>query len=351
MKIINSVYGDSTGGRWAAALKTAELLASNGHEVILLIAPCDQHKVPSSLPPSIKVTCMRNSGHYDLIASIKARRLIKKCGIDAIIAHSGRAIWLLKRAAPSEVPVIAFNHSHNIKRTLKADAFFCVTPYMRQLVDQATGGSKPSFVISNAVSIPDATLLQPIIHKTPVVGLIGRLTDGKGTLYLLQALALLRDRGLVLTARIAGTGEEMDMLKAACQDLGLSAQIEFLGWVGDTDKAAFFNSVDFLCFTSYRDVQPLVLLEMMAWGKAIIGNDLEGPASIYEHNETALVVPTRNVPALAEAIALLASDHSLRERLGHNARIKAERCHADAAVATLLNQHISELVSQHLATT
>ncbi len=351
MKIINAVYGDSTGGRWIATLKTAELLAGSGHEVILLIDPCDLHKVPSSLPSSIEVISMKNSGHYDLIASLKARRLINERGINAIIAHSGRAIWLLKRAAPRGVPVIALNHSHNIKRTLRADAFFCVTPYMRQLVDQATGGSKPSFVISNAVSIPDAALLQPVIHTTPVVGLIGRLADGKGTLYLLQALALLRDRGLVLPARIAGTGEEMDMLKAACRDLGLSAQVEFLGWVSDTDKAAFFNSVDLLCFTSYRDVQPLVLLEMMAWGKAIIGNDLEGPASIYEHNETALVVPTRNAPALAEAIATLAADRGLRGRLGHNARIKAEHCHADAAVAALLNQHVSELVAQHFAAT
>ncbi|WP_345793224.1 glycosyltransferase [Thauera sp. JM12B12] len=140
MHILNSVFGDSTGGRWGATLKTAELLAARGHRVTLLLAPEDAHKVPDYGHANIEVVTLRNSGHYDLIASFRARRLIRVRAIDAVIAHSGRAIHMLKRAAPRGVPVIAFNHSHNIKLTLKADAFFCITPYMKRIVDAATGG-------------------------------------------------------------------------------------------------------------------------------------------------------------------------------------------------------------------
>ncbi len=41
MNILNAVYGDSTGGRWGATLKTARLLAEEGHSVTLLIDPVD----------------------------------------------------------------------------------------------------------------------------------------------------------------------------------------------------------------------------------------------------------------------------------------------------------------------
>ena len=41
MHILNAVYGDSTGGRWNATLKTGELLAQRGHRVTLLVAPED----------------------------------------------------------------------------------------------------------------------------------------------------------------------------------------------------------------------------------------------------------------------------------------------------------------------
>ena len=140
MNILNAVFGDSTGGRWSATLKTARLLAERGHSVTLLIDPADLPNVPADfVGPGLDVVTMRNSGHYDLIASWKAARLIRAHRIDAVIAHSGRAIHMLKRAAPRTVPVIAFNHSHNIKRTLNADAFFCITPYMKQIVDAATG--------------------------------------------------------------------------------------------------------------------------------------------------------------------------------------------------------------------
>ena len=128
MRILNSVYGDSSGGRWSATLKTGELLAAAGHQVTLLIAPPDLKNVPDYTGRDIDVVTLNNSGHYDLIASWKARRLIRDRKVDAVIAHSGRAIHMLKRAAPATVPVIAFNHSHNIRRTVKADAFFCITP-------------------------------------------------------------------------------------------------------------------------------------------------------------------------------------------------------------------------------
>lgn len=245
MHILNAVYGDSTGGRWGATLKTAELLADRGHRVTLLLAPEDAHKVPDYGRANIEVVTLRNSGHYDLIASFRARRLIRARTVDAVIAHSGRAIHMLKRAAPRGVPVIAFNHSHNIKRTLKADAFFCITPYMKRIVDAATGGRKPAFVISNAVQVPPLEVVEERSDDALFsVGAIGRMVPNKGFQHLVAALGLLAKEGVRFRGAIAGDGELCATLMAQAEALGIRERIDFPGWIGPDARVSFFNGLD-----------------------------------------------------------------------------------------------------------
>jgi len=241
MHILNAVYGDSTGGRWNATLKTGELLAQRGYRVTVLVAPEDAAKVPDYAGRGIEVVTMRNSGHYDLIASLQARRLIRERKVDVVIAHSGRAIHMLKRAAPPSVPVIAFNHSHNIKRTLKADAFFCITPYMKQIVDAATGGTKLAFVISNAVSVPDEALLERPANPVFTVGAMARMVPNKGVSDLVEALGLLDRKGVAFRAVIAGDGEVRAELGARVEELGLQDKVLFPGWINADQKQAFYR--------------------------------------------------------------------------------------------------------------
>ena len=346
MHILNAVYGDSTGGRWNATLKTGELLAQRGYRVTVLVAPEDAAKVPDYAGRGIEVVTMRNSGHYDLIASLQARRLIRERKVDVVIAHSGRAIHMLKRAAPPSVPVIAFNHSHNIKRTLKADAFFCITPYMKQIVDAATGGTKLAFVISNAVSVPDEALLERPANPVFTVGAMARMVPNKGVSDLVEALGLLDRKGVAFRAVIAGDGEVRAELGARVEELGLQDKVLFPGWINADQKQAFYRDADVICFTSEWDVQPLVILESFAWGKALIGTDVPGPSSCYTHEDTALVVPPKRPRALADALARMARDPVLRADLGRRARAFAIANYADDVIGAALEKHLRLLIEQ-----
>lgn len=346
MNILNAVYGDSTGGRWNATLKTGELLAQRGHRVTLLVAPEDAAKVPDYNGRGIEVVTMHNSGHYDLIASWRARRLIRERKVDVVIAHSGRAIHMLKRAAPPSVPVIAFNHSHNIKRTLKADAFFCITPYMKQIIDAATGGTKPAYVISNAVSVPDETLVERPDNPVFTIGAMARMAPNKGVSDLVEALGLLDREAVTFRAVIAGDGETRAALEARVSELGLHDKVHFPGWIKAERKQAFYRDADVICFTSEWDVQPLVILESFAWGKALIGTDVPGPSSCYCHEDTALVVPPKNPRALADALARLARDQALRADLGRRARAYAIANYADDVIGAALEKHLRLLIDR-----
>jgi len=345
LRIINAVYGDSTGGRWVATIKTARLLAGRGHEVILLIDPCDKHRVPDFGADRVEVVTLRNSGHYDLLASLKASRLLRERAVDAVIAHSGRAVHMLKRAAPAWVPVVAFNHSHNIKRTLRADAFFCITSYMKQIVDAATGGAKPAFVISNAVSLPANFDLGREGDGPFAIGAISRLAEGKGLETLITALGLLSQRGVEFEAIVAGDGVLRSALEERVDEMKIADRVAFPGWIDEAGKAAFYRRVDVVCYTSGRDVQPLTVLEAFGWGKALVGTDVLGGSSCYADGETALVTRVGDAEQLATALERLSRDADLRACLGRNAREQAVRCHADEVVAEMLDRRIRELVA------
>jgi glycosyltransferase involved in cell wall biosynthesis len=72
---------------------------------------------------------------------------------------------------------------------------------------------------------------------------------------------------------------------------------------------------------------PTKLFEYMAMAKAIIASNLDQLASVIKDNETGMLVPPGDAPALAKAVCLLARTPALRERLGQNARAAAQRDH------------------------
>lgn len=82
---------------------------------------------------------------------------------------------------------------------------------------------------------------------------------------------------------------------------------------------------------------PLVLLDAMAMGKAVVATDVNGNRDYVRDGETGLVVPAGDPEALAAALLRLDSDPILRERLGTAAREEIlERCSLDRFWAVLL---------------
>ncbi|MBL8235724.1 MAG: glycosyltransferase family 4 protein, partial [Bryobacterales bacterium] len=133
---------------------------------------------------------------------------------------------------------------------------------------------------------------------------------------------------------------------ARVSELGLHDKVRFPGWIKAEQKQAFYRDADVICFTSEWDVQPLVILESFAWGKALIGTDVPGPSSCYSHEDTALVVPPKNPRALADALVRLARDQTLRETLGRRARAYAIANYGDDVIGAALEKHLWLLIDR-----
>ena len=85
--------------------------------------------------------------------------------------------------------------------------------------------------------------------------------------------------------------------------------------------------------STYGEGVPKALLEAAACARPIVASDVPGCREAVRPGENGILVPPRDIDALAEAIAALAADPARREAMGRAGRALAERCFAEEIVA------------------
>jgi len=99
--------------------------------------------------------------------------------------------------------------------------------------------------------------------------------------------------------------------------------VELCGPTGDLGAEMAKASVYVL--SSRFEGMPMVVLEAMSKGLPVVAFDCPtGPAELIRHGHDGLLVPPRDVAALAAALDEIVSDAALRRRMGENARRSAE---------------------------
>lgn len=349
LKIIHTVYGDASGGRWQAMLNTFDALASKGHEGVLVYGEENKNLKSENYPKF----CLNSSGFYDLLAAVKLALWLRTYRPDVVIAHSGRAVYLFKNAiffARIKCPVIAMNHSHNVKRTLRADGFIHITPYVGQCVAEAAKKKgvdltkKPQAIISNLIHLPESppsfseTLSEPV-----VLGIMTRLVEYKGTHLAISAVQQLKQQGYKVKLLIAGEGEQKVTLIQQVKDLNLENEVEFLGWIGGEDKRKFYNDIDIALVPTMNDTQPLAILDAFAWGKPVVASDHISVQQIIRQCENGLMAKCGDSESLAEKIEHLIKNKELILKLSKNGYEDARNGYAFSIIARKIDMFLNAL--------
>ncbi|MGB9586707.1 MAG: glycosyltransferase family 4 protein [Armatimonadota bacterium] len=184
-------------------------------------------------------------------------------------------------------------------------------------------------VIFNGVPISDFhPLTQDAVRETreclgippdcPVVGTIGRLDIEKGMDHFLRAAKVVLGKFPSVRFLIVGDGPLRQDLEQMTRDLEISSSVLFTGYRPDVPRIQSIIGIQ--VFASLWDGAPLTAFEAMAMGKAVVTTNAGGLAEIFEHEQTALVVPPGDSGALADAVGRLLGDNSLAYELGRNAR-------------------------------
>jgi glycosyltransferase involved in cell wall biosynthesis len=152
-------------------------------------------------------------------------------------------------------------------------------------------------------------------------GFVGRLLDDKGIRMLVAAHQLLRRRVPNAPLLIAGTPDPANpasVTEAEARSWNKQGGITWLGQVNDI--AGFWARTHVAVLPSRREGLPLSLLEAAGCGRAMIASDVPGCREVVIHEQTGLLFPVDDVPALADAMERLAADPQLRTRCATAAR-------------------------------
>lgn len=150
---------------------------------------------------------------------------------------------------------------------------------------------------------------------------IGRAVPKKGFDLLIDALALLPP-DLHWRLDHIGGGGELPALQAQAARLGLSDHIRWRGALDQREVLAACRAADAFVLASRqtadgdRDGLPNVIVEAASQGLACLGTGISGIPEFIRDEETGLLVPPEDAPALAAALARLIGDPALRARLG-----------------------------------
>lgn len=173
----------------------------------------------------------------------------------------------------------------------------------------------------------------------PIVLTVARLDKQKGHTFLLEAAALVPEAQFVLV----GDGPERGALESQAAALGLRDRVQFLGYQSAVPE--LLAGCDFFVLPSLYEGLPLSIMEAMAAGKPVIATAIGGTDEVIVPDDTGLLVPPANAPALATAIQTLLADSALARRLALAGQARVTTMFSAAQMARQVTQVYDDLLA------
>ncbi len=156
------------------------------------------------------------------------------------------------------------------------------------------------------------------INEAPLVGIIARLSDVKGHIYLIRAIHQVIKDFPTVKLLIIGEGKMKDILTAEVAKLDIKNNVLFIPEARDTQNA--LAAMDVFVMSSLQEGLGLALMEAMAQGLAVVGSRVGGIKTLIQDEVNGLLVEPADSQGLAQAIIRLLKDSQLRRSLGVSAR-------------------------------
>jgi len=166
---------------------------------------------------------------------------------------------------------------------------------------------------------------------------VGRLTEQKGQLLLIEAARRLAAAGVSFELVLVGDGEMRDAVEAAIARASFGAQVRITGWISGAAVRAEIEAARALVLPSFAEGLPVVIMEAMALARPVISTYVAGIPELVRPGEHGWLVPAGDPQALTEAMrACLDAPARDLARMGAAAKARVRARHdADTAAAQL----------------
>lgn len=199
--------------------------------------------------------------------------------------------------------------------------------------------NKTNLIRGSGVDLNDYPIL-PESNEIPVVVMASRLLKDKGVHEFVAAARQIQSSGVNACFQLIGAPDP-ENLESVSADSVLAWKkegvVECLGF--RTDIPELFSQAHIVCLPSYYgEGLPKVLIEAAACGRVVITTDMPGCRDAIEPNVTGLLVPPRDVEALANTMERLIKNDALRQQMGRAGRNLAEQ---EFRIEKVINSHLN----------
>lgn len=300
-------------------------LAARGHEVQLLTwdGPLRERLDLDLEEGSLEVIRIREG----FLTRRKLVNFVREFEPDVVHTTGGaRALQLADRIAHAvDAPLIHTVHSwlaedQSESYPSSVDAFLVLNQTLREhLVNERNVPKSQVRVVPYGVEEYEGfeEAAPQVAGQIPVVGTLGRLSQGRRHDEFIRAAALVRERYPDVLFAIVGEGPNEASLRKLVKELGLSDALTFLQPRGSVD---LFSVLDLVVIVADWGGVGLTLLEAMAHGCPVIATGGGEVFSLLTKDDTCALVPSGERERLADEIIALLEDPERRQQLATNAR-------------------------------
>ncbi|ELY93030.1 Glycosyltransferase [Natrialba chahannaoensis JCM 10990] len=341
LRVTGSIYPEVVGGVGLHVHHMSRVQTEMGHDVTVLTSDNGNRSLPrketrdgyrllrhreiarpldNTIIPGVISTLHNDLDEYDVLhihshlyfCSNVAALFSRLSSMPTVVTNHG----LVSQTAPTWMQKV-FNPTLG-KFTFEAgDRILCYTNTDKQRL-QDRGIDTDISVIPNGI---DCSQFKPNgIEPQQQLLFVGRLKEGKGPHYLLDAFADLVLEHPELSLKLVGDGPLRDELEQQTVSLGIAEQVEFLGEVPNDELPKLYNESLAFILPSLSEGLPRTVLEAMVCETPVITTSLPQLKPIV--NGAGVTVDPENAAKLAEAMLKLIEDPPLREKMGVEGRRK-----------------------------
>jgi glycosyltransferase involved in cell wall biosynthesis len=277
-----------------------------------------------------------------LLDLVPFRRLLREIDPQLIhfhfVSEGGRAFYWDKVRVPMVASTwgqdVIFDKGPDVKAqgslTRMLRRCRVVTATTHQLARETArymAADRPIYVIPFGVDLSRFAVREGASGGDVVLGFVKWLKPKYGPDVMVEAFARIHAARPNTTLVLAGKGEMQGALEARVRELGLESSVQILGRVDHEKVPALIGSFDIMVMPSVYESETfgVAAIEASASGVPVVASRVGGVPEAVLHGRTGLLVPPRDVEALAKACIELIDDPARRREMGLAGRRFVER--------------------------
>ncbi len=153
---------------------------------------------------------------------------------------------------------------------------------------------------------------------------VTRLTPRKGINYIIEAVELLKKRGLEVELEIIGNGNAEKDLQEIVKRKKLSDRMKFLGRVEHSRLPEYYRNANVYVSASLNEGMSNTMLEALASGLPIIATETGGTEEMVKDGQNGFVIEMKSAEDIADKVETISRDFELEKKMSEHSRRLAE---------------------------